>query len=82
MNYKEYFEKRDAGLPKPKWVYGDRVFAKFDKIPTVGMVIRETLGDDGNKTVLVHADLPVKIGKSIRSILSVNPRDIKRLKEL
>lgn len=82
MNYKEYFEKRDAGLPRPKWDYGDRVFAKYCKIPVVGMVIRETLDDDGNKTVLMQSDLPVKVGKDIRSVISVNPRDVKRLKEL
>ena len=82
MNYRDYFEKRDAGLPQPKWVYGDRVFAKFGRIPTIGMVIRETLDEEGKKTVLMHADLPIKDGKEIRSVISVNPRDVKRLKEL
>ena len=82
MNYRDYFEKRDAGLPQPKWVYGDRVFAKFGRIPTIGMVIRDTLDEEGKKTVLMHADLPIKDGKEIRSVISVNPRDVKRLKEL
>lgn len=82
MNYRDYFERRDAGLPEPKWVYGDRVYAKFGKIPTVGMVIRETLDEGGKETVLMHADLPIKIGDSIRSIVFVNPRDVKRLKEM
>ncbi len=77
MNYKDYFEKRDAGLPKPKWVYGDRVFSKYKSVPLVGMVIRQN--EDG---VLIHSDLPVKIGKVIRSIISVPQRDVKRLKEM
>mgnify|MGYP003329952929 FL=1 len=77
MNYKDYFEKRDAGLPKPKWVYGDRVFSKFKGTPTIGMVIRER-----DKEVLIHSDLPVKIGKVIHNIISVPVRDVKRLKEM
>jgi hypothetical protein len=77
MNYKDYFEKRDAGLPKPKWVYGDRVFSKYKSVPLVGMVIRQT--EDG---VMIHADLPVRIGKVIHNIISVPQRDVKRLKEM
>ena len=76
-SYKDYFEKRDAGLPKPKWVYGDRVFSKFKGTPTIGMVIRER-----DKEVLIHSDLPVKIGKVIHNIISVPVRDVKRLKEM
>lgn len=82
MNYRDYFEKRDAGLPQPKWVYGDRVFAKFGRIPTIGSVIRETLDEDGRKVVLMMADLPVRIAGENRSVFFVNPRDVKRLKEL
>ncbi len=77
MNYKDYFEKRDAALPKPTWVYGDRVFAKFKSVPLVGMVIRET-----DKIVLIHADLPIKIGKDIHNIISVPLKSIKRLKDM
>lgn len=77
MNYKDYFEKRDAGLPKPKWVYGDRVFSKYKKVPVIGMVIRET--EEG---VMIHADLPVKDGKVYANVFFVPPRDVKRLKEL
>ena len=76
MNYRDYFEKRDADLPKPKWVYGDRVFAKYNSVPLVGMVIRET--EDG---VLVHCDLPLNVG-TIYNVVTVTPRDISRLKEL
>ena len=77
MNYKDYFEQRDAGLPKPEWVYGDRVFGKYKSVPLVGMVIRET--EDG---VMIPTDLPMKIGKVIHNIISVTPRDIVRLVEM
>ena len=77
MNYKDYFEKRDATLPKPKWVYGDRVFTKYKSVPLVGMVVRQT--EDG---VMIHSDLPVKVGKVIHNIVTVTPREVKRLKEL
>lgn len=82
MNYKDYFEKRDAGLPKPKWVYGDRVFSKFKGTPTIGMVIRETLDENSKKVVLMMADLPVRIDGVNHSVFFVNPRDVKRLKEM
>lgn len=77
VNYKDYFEKRDASLPKPTWVYGDRVFAKFKSVPLVGMVIRET--DSG---VMIHADIPIKIGEDIHNIISVPLKGIKRLKDM
>jgi len=82
MNYKDYFEKRDAGLPKPKWVYGDRVFSKFSGTPTIGKVIRETLDEKCKKTVLMMADLPVRINGVNHSVFFVNPRDVKRLVEM
>ena len=64
-------------LFRSKWVYGDRVFSKFKGTPTIGMVIRER-----DKEVLIHSDLPVKIGKVIHNIISVPVRDVKRLKEM
>lgn len=79
MNYKDYFEKRDEGLPKPKWVYGDRVFARFRGTPTIGQVIRETLDEDSKKVVLMMADLPVRIDGVNHSVFFVNPRDVRRL---
>ncbi len=78
-SYKDYFEKRDAGMPKPKWVYGDRVFSYYKSVPLVGMVIRET-----DKMVMIHADLPVRVkeGEPAYFIVSVPVRDIKRLKDM
>ena len=77
MNYKDYFEKRDAGLPKPTWVYGDRVFSKFKGTPTIGSVIRETLDENGKNTVLMMADLPVRIHGVNHSVFFVKPRDVR-----
>jgi hypothetical protein len=78
---KDYFEKRDADKPKAKWVYGDRIFGKVLKdVPVVGMVIREDYEDA--KQVLVHLDLPVKVGDSLRSVVLVPSKTMKRLVEI
>jgi len=73
----EQFLQRDANLPKPKYNYGDRVFARLNKVPLVGMVIREV-----NNTVLVHSDLPVKVEDQVRNIVSVPIKGITRLVDI
>jgi hypothetical protein len=75
MNLARYFEERDKNLPKPRWEYGDRVFAKFSSVPLIGMVIRERDG-----SVLIHADLPIPTKDGIRYVVNVPIRGIKRLK--
>ena len=74
-NYAEYFDARDAKT-KPKFEYGNRVFGKWNKIPFIGMIIREV-----EKEVLVHVDLPVKYDKQYISILRLNRNDVKILKD-
>jgi hypothetical protein len=77
----KYFEERDADKPKPKWVFGDRIYGKVLKdTPVVGMVIREDYYDP--KHVLCHLDLPVKVGDSYRHVVYVPSKSMKRLKEL
>jgi len=76
----KYFEQRDADKPKPKWVYGDRIYGKIGKIPVMGMVIREDYTEPDQ--VLCHLDLPVKIGDSYRWVVYVPSKSIKRLKVL
>jgi hypothetical protein len=77
----KYFENRDKDKPKAKWVYGDRVFGKVLKdVPVVGMVIREDYDDA--KQVLVHLDLPVKVGESLRHVVLVPSKTMKRLVEI
>jgi hypothetical protein len=73
----DWFRERDKDLPKPKYNYGDRVFAKFDKVPLVGMVIRQV-----DKTVLIHSDLPIQIEGNIRYIVSVPIKTVSRLSEI
>lgn len=76
-NYAEYFAARDADLPKPKFVYGDRVFGHWNKIPFVASVIREE-----NKVLLLQTDLPVRYEQTNHSILRLSRTDVKLLKEL
>ena len=66
---KEQFESREALKPKPKWVYGDRVFGKLDKVPVIGMVIRENYVEPD--MVLCHLDLPVKVENEYRWLVRV-----------
>ena len=76
----KYFENRDKDKPKPKWVYGDRVFGKLGKVPVIGMVIREDYTD--SSLVLCHLDFPVLIEKEYKWIVCVPSKDMKRLKEI
>lgn len=77
MTLTKYFEEQAKGTPVPKFDYGDRVSAKFEGTPVVGMVIRENEG-----FVLVHSDLPIRVYGEIRHILSVPLKSVKRRKEL
>ena len=73
----DQFLQRDADLPKPKYRYGDRVFARLGKVPLVGMVIREV-----QDTVLVHSDLPLRVEAQVRHIVSVPIKTVTRLVEI
>ena len=70
----EYFAKRD--IVRPKYDIGDRVYAKWNKIPVVASVLREE-----NNQVLMQPDLPVKFNSVYHNILSVPVKDVKPLKE-
>jgi hypothetical protein len=74
MTLAEQFAKRDAHLPKPKWVYGDRVFAKYSDFPLVGMVIRQN-----EQGVLIHSDLPLVLEEGIRFVVYCNLKTVKKL---
>jgi len=73
----DQFLKRDADLPKPKYNYGDRIFGRLNKVPLVGMVIREVEGN-----VLVHSDLPLRVEEQIRYIVSVPMKGMTRLVDM
>jgi hypothetical protein len=76
---KEYFEKRDSNNPAPKWVYGDRIYGKFGKVPVIGMVIREMYDDQSQ--VLCHLDFPVMDDGKYKWIVYVPASGMRRLKE-
>jgi hypothetical protein len=75
---KDYFEKRDANKPAPKWIYGDRVSGRVGGIPVVGQVIREDYIE--TDLVLVHLDLPINVGGEMKNIVHVPSKGMKRLK--
>ena len=76
----KYFEDRDKDKPKPKWVYGDRIYGKLGKTPVVGMVIREDYED--SSMVLCHLDLPVKDETEYKWIVRVPSKGMKYLRGL
>jgi hypothetical protein len=79
MNLAKYFEARESQKPTPVWIYGDRISARIGRVLVIGMVVREQYED--SKQVLVHLDLPIKLGSEYRSVLYIPSRIIKRLKD-
>ena len=73
-NLTDYFARRDADLPKPRYNSGDRVFGHWNQIPFVGSVIREIA-----PLAMIHVDLPVKYEGVVHNIISPRLKDIKRL---
>ena len=71
-NLTDYFVRRDADLPEPKYRSGDRVSGRWNGIPFVGSVVRETA-----PMVMIHVDLPIKHEGTVYNIISVNLQDIK-----
>jgi len=79
MTLAEWFELRDKDNPKPKFLYGDRVFSRYLDVPMIGMVIRENVEE---KLVLIHSDLPIKIKDDIRYVVWTPVMMTSKLKEL
>ena len=71
---KEQFELRESLKPKPKWNYGDRVFAKWEGVPLVGMVIRQN-----EQGVMIYSDLPLVLEEGIRFVVYCNPKTVLKL---
>jgi hypothetical protein len=75
MNLADQFAERDKNNPKPKWNYGDRVFAKWEGVPLVGMVIRQN-----EFGVLIHVDLPIALEEGVlKHVVYCNPKTVKKL---
>lgn len=77
MNYSEYFSRRDRDLPAPKFTHGSRVFAKFEKVPVAGTVLREQ-----SNQVLIHLDLPIQTKQVVHNVVWVPTNDVRKMKEL
>jgi hypothetical protein len=72
----DYFER--IGY-KPKYWIGDRVFGYYQKIPFVGTVGNDRVIDNTGPQITIHLDLPIKVGDSIKNLIIVKHKDIKRL---
>lgn len=75
----DYFAKNAY---QPKYFIGDRVFGRWNKIPFVGTVgnDRDKVGDGGPE-VTVLLDLPMQYKGEIKSVVIVQHKDIKPLKQ-
>lgn len=75
----EYFA---ANRYNGKWQIGDRVFGRWNKIPFIGTVGNDSVVNElEGPRVTVHLDLPIKFEDTIRTLIIVKPKDLKRLTE-
>ena len=73
-----YFERNAY---KPRWIIGDRVTGKWNKIPFVGTVGNDTvISEVQGPRVSVHLDLPIKYKDQVRQIIFVKPSELKVFK--
>ena len=78
-NQTEYFERTGY---KPKYVIGDRVFGHWNKIPFVGTVGNDTLiSPVEGPRISIHLDLPIKYEGTVKNVVIVKHKDIRRMKE-
>jgi hypothetical protein len=74
----DYFAKN---RPQAIWHIGDRVFGKWNKIPFIGTVGNDNMISElEGPRVSVHLDLPIKYKDEIRTVIFVEQKDIKRLR--
>jgi len=80
MKVSDYFDKNRY---KPKYLLGDRVIGKWNKIPFVGSVANDTVINDETGPVLtVFSDLPIKYKNVWHTIINPKHKDVKKLQEL
>lgn len=74
----DYFQRNTY---KAKFLIGDRVTGKWNKIPFVGTVLVEhQLNEDDGPNVKIYVDLPIKYKNVWHSMIKLNPKDIKYFK--
>lgn len=77
---KEYFEKNRY---QPKYEFGTRIFAKWNKIPFVGTIYGDSVISEVNGPRLsISLDLPLKYKDTVYTILFASHKDIKDIKLL
>ena len=78
-NQTEYFQR--IGY-RPKYVIGDRVFGHWNRIPFAGTVGNDTLiSPVEGPRISIHLDLPIKYEDTVKNVVIVKHRDIRRMKE-
>jgi hypothetical protein len=77
-NLLEYFTKTAY---KPKYVIGDRVFGRWNKIPFIGTVGNDTIiSNTQGPQISILLDLPIAVKGQTHNILIVKHKDVKLLK--
>ena len=78
-NQTEYFQR--IGY-RPKYVIGDRVFGRWNKIPFAGTVGNDTLiSPVQGPRISIHLDLPIRLDGVTKTVIIVKHRDVRRMKE-
>jgi hypothetical protein len=78
-NQTEYFERTGY---KPEYWIGDRVFGHFNGIPFAGTVGNDTIiSPVEGPRISIHLDLPIKYDGTVKTMIIVKHKDIKRMKE-
>ena len=78
-NQTEYFQR--IGY-RPKYMIGDRVFGHWNQIPFAGSVGNDTLiSPVEGPRISIHLDLPIKYEGTVKNVVIVKHRDIRRMKE-
>ncbi len=67
---------------KPKYFIGDRVFGRYRGVPFIGSVGNDTVINlEEGPRISIILDLPLVIDKKQHSVIIVEHKDIKPLKE-
>jgi hypothetical protein len=78
-NQTKYFER--IGY-KPEYIIGDRVFGHYNGIPFAGTVGNDTLISPAEgPRISIHLDLPIKYEGTVKNVVIVKHRDVRRMKE-
>lgn len=78
MKLAEYFSKNRY---QAKWLIGDRVEGKWNKIPFVGTVANDHLvNEEEGPKVSVFLDLPILYKNEVYTIITLKPKDLKARK--